>query len=322
MEGKKGMVVDILDLNELAWSATEDGPKPIIFADVDADVRKRAKPLAAENFSEITPEIFRDLMIFAGTAEGNETSAGSAHGEDIGREQGLEHGEPAASGSGHGGDRQAERILSEQRIRQEGWDAGLARGREEYAEAMRAERERFAAQIGALRLAFEESRDDYRHRLEHETVRLSLLCAARILRREVQADPLALTGAVRTALGQLAASTEVRLIVPAQDETLWRESMALIPGLAHRPRVKGDDAMRAGECRVESDLGIADLSFTAQLRVLEEAMLQAPHTVMNQRETEADPTIGSELREHASTDKYSAPSDFAHETGVHGRASE
>ena len=37
-------------------------------------------------------------------------------------------------------------------------------------------------------------------------VKLALAIAARILRREAQTDPLLLTGAVRVALGQLAAT--------------------------------------------------------------------------------------------------------------------
>ena len=60
-------------------------------------------------------------------------------------------------------------------------------------------------------------RDRYFEAVEHEVVKLALAVAARILRREAQMDPLLLTGAVRVALGQLSASTQVRSRVPAAD---------------------------------------------------------------------------------------------------------
>ncbi len=68
-------------------------------------------------------------------------------------------------------------------------------------------------------------------------MKLALAVAARILRREAQMDPLLLTGAVRVALGQLAASSEVRLLVPPAKLDLWTETIALVPNLALKPVV-------------------------------------------------------------------------------------
>ena len=69
-------------------------------------------------------------------------------------------------------------------------------------------------------------RDQFLRTIEQEVVRLALAIAARILRREAQTDPLFLVGAVRVALGQLAATMQVRLRVPAEESVLgprrWR----------------------------------------------------------------------------------------------------
>ena len=82
-------------------------------------------------------------------------------------------------------------------------------------------------------------------------------------------DPLLLTGAVRVALGQLAATSEVRLRVPAKEADLWTETMALLPNLAVKPLVVADEGMRLGDCVIESKVGTVDLGVRAQLSEIE-----------------------------------------------------
>jgi flagellar assembly protein FliH len=100
-------------------------------------------------------------------------------------------------------------------------------------------------------------------------VRLALAIATRILRREAQMDPLLLMGAVRVALGHLAAATEVRLHVPAADADLWMEAIGLIPNPPVRPVVIADEAMRLGDCRLETSVGQVDLGLRSQLGEIE-----------------------------------------------------
>jgi len=169
---------------------------------------------------------------------------------------------------------------AEERGRDRGREAGLEQGRlegrEETERRLRqeceGERQRLAAQAAALLRSFAETRENYRRRLEEESARLALAIAARILRREALADPLLVTGAVRVALGQLAASTAVRMRVPEADLALWRESMAYLPNLPIRPEVVGDARMEPGDCRLETELGSADLGLSWQLQVLERGM--------------------------------------------------
>ncbi len=163
----------------------------------------------------------------------------------------------------------AEIEKAEGRGKNQGIEIGLTQGREEASGELRRERERLAAQVAALLGSFAEARESCLHHLEQEAVRLALTIAARILRREAQTDPLLLIGAVRAALGQLANSTSVRLRVPATDQEMWEESLALMPGLASRPKVIGDAAMELGECRMETEIGSADLGLWAQLKTIE-----------------------------------------------------
>lgn len=183
---------------------------------------------------------FRELLA---TECAKATERGRAEGVELGREQGRQEGREEAIRQLHAG--------------------------------VEGERNRLAEQTAALLHSFAEARDGYIHCLERESARLALAIAARILRREAQTDPLLLTGAVRVALGQLSAATAVRLCVPAADLALWSEALAHIPNLAIRPEVIGDARLKLGDCRMETELGSADLALDSQLDVLERGFFES-----------------------------------------------
>jgi len=157
------------------------------------------------------------------------------------------------------------------------FEAGRERGRQEgrqiereaQAAALAAAEERRKREIAGLVNRFAEEGDHFLHAVEHEVVKLALAVAARILRREAQMDPLLLTGAVRVALGQVAASSEVLLRVPAAEMELWTETIALIPNLTLKPSVVAGEGMRVGDCVIESKVGTVDLGVRSQLGEIE-----------------------------------------------------
>lgn len=144
-------------------------------------------------------------------------------------------------------------------------EAGRASERTERASRLEA-----AAQALAAALAeFRADRDHYLSKVEQEVVRLALAVAARILHREALMDPLLLAGAVRVALGQLAETTEVRLMVPASEHEMWREMLHLMPNLPLHPEVIAEEALGTGECLLETHLGSVDLGVRSQLAEIE-----------------------------------------------------
>ncbi len=157
------------------------------------------------------------------------------------------------------------------------FESGKARGREEgrqaereaQATAIAAEAERYKRQLAGLATRFAEAGERYLQEVEQEVVKLALAVASRILRREAQMDPLLLTGAVRVALGKLATSSGVRLLVPAAELALWQEAIAHLPHLAIKPQVAAGDGMRLGDCSIESQVGTVDLDVRAQLAEIE-----------------------------------------------------
>ena len=170
---------------------------------------------------------------------------------------------------------QFERRIAEET--RQSFEAGRERGRQEGIQAEREaqvairtrEEKQRAEQIAALVQKLDDERERYLHTVEHEVVDLALAIAARILRREAQMDPLLLTGAVRVALGQLANTTKVRLVVPPAEHNMWTEAIEHLPSLAVKPTVLPGDGMRVGDCVIETELGSVDLGIRSQLGEIE-----------------------------------------------------
>ena len=186
---------------------------------------------------------------------------------------------PLQEGAGRPGGRVAsanfeERLAEETR---QAFESGRERGREEGRRAERdalapsaaAEAERHRRQTADCVENLARERDCYLQAVEQEVVHLALAVAARILRREAQMDPLLLTGAVRVALGQVAATSEFRLRVPAKEADFWKETIALLPKLTVKPLVVADEGMLLGECVIESKVGTVDLGIRSQLGEIE-----------------------------------------------------
>jgi flagellar assembly protein FliH len=150
-----------------------------------------------------------------------------------------------------------------------GRERGHVEAREAAQEALASARGQEERRMAGLVRTFSEASERYLQEAEGEVVRLAVAVAARILRREAQMDPLLLTGAVRVALGQLSATTRVRLRVPVADLELWREAIAHIPNLALKPELVGVEGLHLGDCEVESEVGTVDLGIRTQLGEIE-----------------------------------------------------
>ena len=173
-------------------------------------------------------------------------------------------------------DMQPPAVDLEQRLAEEtrrSFEAGRAQGIEQGRAHERAAQgtveERLAAHFERLAAAFKKERDRYLDTADSEVVKLALAIAARVLRREAQMDPLLLNGAVRVALGQLAAGTTATLRIPPAELDLWKDAIALVPNLAIPTRIVPGDGMRLGDCILETSLGSVDLGVRAQLSEIE-----------------------------------------------------
>ena len=120
----------------------------------------------------------------------------------------------------------------------------------------------------------QSARHEWLAHWEEQAVHLALSIAERVIRRELRADPEIPVELVREALQLAAGSARLRLLMhptdvaalggPLQkllDELAPLDSIALVP----------DTAISRGGCRVETENGVVDQQFEAQLaRIAEE----------------------------------------------------
>jgi hypothetical protein len=174
---------------------------------------------------------------------------------------------------------------------------------------------------------FYREQERYLHQVEQEVARLALAISARILRREAEMDPLFLTGAVRVALGQLSESTQVVLHVPEADLGLWTDAMRLVPNLTNRPTVVAGEGMMLGECRVQTEMGSADLGVKAQLAEIErgffDSMYKREAVNQSQAKRKAQETLAANSArtvvppDPVRTDQNQGQNSRANDSGLH-----
>jgi flagellar assembly protein FliH len=103
---------------------------------------------------------------------------------------------------------------------------------------------------------------------ERSAVSLSCAIAARVLRREVEKEPRVTLKLVREALDLASGQSNVRLRMSAKDHAALgphvKEIAASLGGLGNVELI-ADSTLTPGGCRVETDLGVIDQTFDAQL---------------------------------------------------------
>ena len=164
---------------------------------------------------------------------------------------------------------QARLQAQEKQGRQQGAREAEARLRAECEAAVMAERKKV---VQALE-DFDRERKAYFERVEGEVVQLALAVARKILHREAQVDPLFLAGAVRVALGKVAAGSAVKLRVPENELFKWRQIVATLKGVRPQPEVIGDPALPASRCLMETEVGNTNVSLEGQFREIERGLL-------------------------------------------------
>ena len=139
---------------------------------------------------------------------------------------------------------------------------------------------------------FAQERARYFQQLEREVVQLALGIARKLMQREAQLDPLLLSGAVRVALDQLAAGTEVEVFVPISKMAQWEEMLDELhrgPGAQCQAKLRSDPSLEPVGCRIETSTGTTDLSLEAQLREIEQGFMD----LLNRRAVIAQTSPGA-----------------------------
>lgn len=160
---------------------------------------------------------------------------------------------------------EAERAIREAR------EAGRREGEFATRSAMQADVARAVEELGSTVRQLSELRPKLRLEAEADLVRLALEIARRVIRRELTADPEAITGLARTALERLRLQETVSVRMHPQFQEAVRQFLAHAPGAAHI-EVIGDPTMDRGAIVFETARGRLDASAETQFREIERGL--------------------------------------------------
>jgi flagellar assembly protein FliH len=150
-------------------------------------------------------------------------------------------------------------------IHKQAYDEGYAQGRCDGQAQMQAEAQRLAQLMDALHEPFA----DLDQQVEQELVKLAMVVARQIVRREIKSDPGAVVAVVREAMGQLPVSSrQISLHLHPEDATLVRSALSLNDDDERRWRIVEDPVLLRGDCRVATETSQIDATVEARLTAI------------------------------------------------------
>jgi flagellar assembly protein FliH len=160
-----------------------------------------------------------------------------------------------------------------ERIQQQAYDEGFARGRSDGLKSAQAEVEARLQSIGRILDTLAEPLAELDEDIEHELLAVALAAARVIVRREVKCDPALVIAAVREALAVLPAATRnVRVHLNPEDAAIMREVLKV--GDEDRAwRLVEDPMQGRGGCKIVTDTSQIDASIDARLTGIMTAVL-------------------------------------------------
>ena len=117
---------------------------------------------------------------------------------------------------------------------------------------------------GALS-SFADEREKYYTRAEAQMVHLALAIAGKILHREAQVDRMVVAGLVKVMLERMQQTTKAIIRIRPEEALSWRHYFNTNPDL----EVVEDPTLEPNDCRIETELGVAEMGLDAQLKEVE-----------------------------------------------------
>jgi|HubBroStandDraft_6_1064221.scaffolds.fasta_scaffold00061_27 flagellar assembly protein FliH len=151
------------------------------------------------------------------------------------------------------------RLVAEARA--EGIREGERLARAGFQEEVARERSQAAAVMSALK----QERNEYYSKVEVELVHFALAIAAKILHREAQVDRMVVAGLVKVMLEKLQHGTKVTVRVRPEAAESWRHYFHDNSAI----QIAEDFSLQSTDCVFETELGVAEVGFEAQLKEIE-----------------------------------------------------
>jgi flagellar assembly protein FliH len=166
---------------------------------------------------------------------------------------------------------QSEMQAAAERAVREAREAGRREGESAARNAAQAEVARAVGDLGSAARQLADLRPKLRLQAEADLVRLALEIARRVIRRELTADPEAITGLARTALERLRLQETVSVRMHPEFQEAVRQFLARERGAAH-VEVIADPTLERGAIVFETARGRLDASAETQFREIERGL--------------------------------------------------
>ena len=115
-----------------------------------------------------------------------------------------------------------------------------------------------------IRVEFSRDRQRFFAAAESQVVKLALAIARKVLQREASTDGLYLRSTVKAALARVQDGTVTILRVSEVDCAGWTQTFS--QGAVERVHVKIDEALKPGECILETSVGVVEFGLEVQLQ--------------------------------------------------------
>jgi flagellar assembly protein FliH len=151
------------------------------------------------------------------------------------------------------------RLLSEARA--EGFREGEKQARTVFEDSLAEQRKLVSDAL----FAFQQERSRYYSDVEGQLVHLALAIAGKILHREAQVDRMVVAGLVKVMLERMQQGTKAMVRIRPEDAFSWRHYFNTNPDV----EILEDPSLEPNACRIETELGIAEMGLDAQLKEVE-----------------------------------------------------
>lgn len=155
----------------------------------------------------------------------------------------------------------------EQEARQAGLREGEAAGRKQAMDQIQPVLNKLAQSIAEVTAL----RPKLRHDAESDVIKLATAIARKILHREMQADPEALSALVHVAMEKIRVHELVRVRVHPQHQAAVQQVLTRVL-LGAQVELQGDPRLQAGGVIIETTRGNFDASVETQLREIERGL--------------------------------------------------
>lgn len=151
------------------------------------------------------------------------------------------------------------------RLASEARAEGFREGQNEARKAHEQEIERLGKLVNGALSSFEEERTTYYSKVEAQLVHLALAIAGKILHREAQVDRMVVAGLVKVMLERMQQTTKAVIRIRPEEALSWRHYFNTNPDL----EIVEDPTLEPNACRIETELGVAEMGLDAQLKEVE-----------------------------------------------------